>query len=46
LNQAANMAYSGHFQKVGLAAGATHTQLFENAAYAFSLCAIETNTKY
>jgi len=31
------MAYSGHFQKVGLAAGATQAQLFENAACVFSL---------
>jgi len=36
-NKASNMAYNVHFQKVECAAGATHTQLFENAADAFPL---------
>lgn len=42
----ANILYSGHFQKVGCAAGATHTQFFENAAYNFSLYAMEQNHEY
>jgi len=34
------MLYSGHFQLVGLAAGATQAQLIGNAAYSCPLWAI------